>query len=245
MGRERRKMTDFSGKVVMITGAAGNLGRAVARTFQTTGAVLALLDRTSDRLEQLVDDFEMDEDRLFVIGVDLTNEADTNRAAADTYDKYGRIDVLINLAGGYRAGYTVEDTTNELWDYMLNLNARTVFLMSRSVIPFMKRRSEGKIINIGALAAQTGKPNMAAYSVSKNAVVRLTESMAEELRPSNIQVNALLPMNIDTPENRQQNPNADFSNWTKPKAIAEVILFLASQESRAVTGAAIPVRGGG
>jgi NAD(P)-dependent dehydrogenase (short-subunit alcohol dehydrogenase family) len=156
-------------------------------------------------------------------------------------ERLGRIDVLANVAGGYRAGTAVHETPLETWDFMLNLNARTAFSVSRAVIPHMLQQGAGKIIHVSARAGQQGSAKMAAYSASKSAVLRLTESMAAELKRQDINVNCVLPSTIDTPQNREAMPNADYSRWVKPEAIADVIMFLASDAARAVHGAAIPV----
>ena len=157
--------------------------------------------------------------------------------------RFGRIDVLVNTVGGFRAGTPVHETPLETWDFMFQLNARTAFLASRAVIPHMLQQGQGKLIHVAARAALTGAAKMAAYSVAKSAVVRLTESMAAELRRANIHVNCVLPGTIDTPQNRAAMPAADHSRWVKPEAIADVILFLASDAARAIHGAAIPVYG--
>jgi NAD(P)-dependent dehydrogenase (short-subunit alcohol dehydrogenase family) len=126
---------------------------------------------------------------------------------------------------------------------MLNLNARTALVLSRAVVPHLLEQGSGKIVHVAARAALKGGANSAAYSVSKSAIMRLVESMAAELRHKNINVNCVLPGTIDTPQNRQDMPNADHSRWVPPEAIADVMLFLASDAARAVHGAAVPVYG--
>jgi len=236
-------MFDFSSCVVIVTGAAGNLGSAVARAFQAAGAKLALVDRAADRLPRLFPDLVDSPNHFLATSIDLTSADAVQTMVDETVKRFGRIDVLVNTAGGYRAGTPVHETPLEAWDFMLNLNARTVFIASRAVIPHMLRQGSGRIVNVAARAALKGGAKMAAYSVSKSAVVRLTESMAAELKKEGINVNCVLPGTIDTPQNRQAMPNADHSRWVKPEAIADVIQFLASDASRAVQGAAIPVYG--
>jgi NAD(P)-dependent dehydrogenase (short-subunit alcohol dehydrogenase family) len=232
---------DFSDRVVVVTGAAGNLGSAVVRAFESAGANLTLVDRADGRLQRLFPDMADSASYYFANSVDLT-DADAVQSMVDgTIKHFGRIDVLVNTAGGYRAGTPVHETPLETWDFMLNLNARSVFLSSRAVIPHMLRQGSGKIISVAARAAERGRANMAAYSVSKSAVIRLTESMAAELRDMDINVNCLLPGTIDTPANRQAMPNADYSRWVKPEILAEVILFLASASARTLNGVSIPV----
>jgi NAD(P)-dependent dehydrogenase (short-subunit alcohol dehydrogenase family) len=236
-------MFDFSDLVVIVTGAAGNLGSAVARAFQAAGAKLVLVDRAADRLPRLFPDLVDSPNHFLAAPIDLTSADAVETMVDETVKRFGRIDVLVNTAGGYRAGTPVHEMPLEAWDSMLNLNARTVFFASRAVIPHMLRQGSGRIVNVAARAALKGGAQMAAYSVSKSAVVRLTESMAAELKKEGINVNCVLPGTIDTPQNRQAMPNADHSRWVKPEVIADVILFLASDASRAVHGAAIPVYG--
>lgn len=238
-------MFDFSDRVVMVTGAAGNLGSAVAQAFQAAGAKLVLVDRAADRLQRLFPDLVDSPNYFLATSVDMT-DADAVEAMVDeAVKRFGRVDVLVNTVGGFRAGTPVHETPFETWDFLLNLNARTVFTASRAIIPHMLREGSGRIVNVAARAALKGGARMAAYSVSKSGVMRLTESMAAELKKDGINVNCVLPGTIDTPQNRKAMPNANHSRWVKPEAIADVILFLASDAAGAVQGAAIPVYGKG
>ena len=204
-------------RTVVITGASGNLGRAVANAFAKDK--LVLLDVKS--------------------GVDLLDPKSVQAAVS----KLDRIDVLCNIAGGFRMGTPVHETSDKDWNFLMDLNARTVLNMSRAVVPAMLKAGGGKIVNIGAFAAQKGAAQMGAYIASKSAVIRLTETMAAELREQNINVNCVLPTIIDTPENRAAMPKADPKRWVAPVDLAQVILFLASDAARAIHGAALPVSG--
>ena len=234
-------MFDFSDRVVIVTGAAGNLGSAVARAFQAAGAKLVLVDRAPERLQRLFPDLVDSASHLLATSVDLLDAEAVTKTVEETVQRFGRIDVLVNTAGGYRAGTPLHETPAETWDFMLDLNARTVLITSQAVIPHLLEQGAGKIVNVAARAALKGGRNMAAYSAAKSAVVRLTESMAAELKPQAINVNCVLPSTIDTPQNRAAMPKADHSRWVKPEDLADVILFLASDAARAVHGAAIPV----
>jgi NAD(P)-dependent dehydrogenase (short-subunit alcohol dehydrogenase family) len=236
-------MLDFTDRVVVVTGAAGNLGSATARAFESAGARLVLVDLSPDRLPHLFPDLAGSPNHLLVGSVDLTEEGSAVTMVEDALARFGRIDVLANTAGGYRAGKPVHETPVATWDFMLNLNARTVFIASSAVIPAMLQQGQGRIVNVAARAALKGDGKAGAYSASKSAVVRLTESMAAELKANGINVNCILPGTIDTPQNRQAMPKADHSRWVPPEALADVILFLASDAARAVTGAAVPVYG--
>ncbi len=236
-------MTEFQGKVFIITGSAGSLGQAIVRRFNETGAKLVLVDRREDRLKKIYPALTDNPDIYLATSVDLTNEQEVRGMVTATVSRYGRIDGLVNAAGGYRAGNPVHETAVDTLEFLLNLNTRTAFIASQAVVPELQKQSSGKIINVAAYAALSGKANMAAYIMSKSAVIRLTESMAEELRPDNINVNCVLPNVIDTPANRAEDPNTDFRRWVKPATIADVVLTLCSSAMRSVYGASIPVRG--
>jgi NAD(P)-dependent dehydrogenase (short-subunit alcohol dehydrogenase family) len=236
-------MFDFTGRVVLVTGAAGNLGRTVARSFYLGGARTVLADRDSSRLQQEFPDLKGSRDHLLVEGVDLTAPGSLDGIVAQAVGLFGRVDVLVNAVGGFRAGAPVHETPLETWDMLLDLNLRTSLVAARAVIPVMIRQQYGKIVTVAARAAGAGAANMAAYSAAKAAVVRLTESMAAELKGSGINVNCVLPGTLDTEQNRHERPGANHSTWVAPEAVADVILFLASDAARAVVGASVPVFG--
>ena len=230
----------FQGRVVMVTGAAGALGRMVAATFEREGASLVLLDASAEGLRAAFG--EAGGTRL-PVAADLTDDAAVRRAVDAALARFGRIDVLCNIAGAFRMGPPVHETPAELWRFMMDVNAGTVLSTARAVVPAMLAAGSGRIVNVSAAASREGKAGMAAYCASKDAVTRLTESMAAELRDRGINVNCVLPSIIDTPQNRKDMPDADFARWVAPAALAEVIAFLASDAARAVHGAAIPVVG--
>jgi len=236
-------MFDFTNRVVLVAGPSGNLGQAVVRAFFVQGANLVLLDRAPDRLPIHFPELAASPDHLLLGSVDAADAESVERAVQSTLERFGRIDVLANAVGGYRAGLPVHETPLDTWDFMLNLNARTAFVLSRAVVPHMLAQGSGKIVHVAARAALAGSAKAAAYSASKAATVRLVESMAAELRRSNVNVNCVLPGTIDTPQNRQDMPKADHSRWVPPEAIAGVILFLASDAAWPVNGAAVPVYG--
>lgn len=238
-------MFDFSDCVVLVTGAAGNLGRAVARAFQAAGARLLLVDRAPDCLPGLFPELAGSPEHFLATSVDLTDTAAVQAMVEQAVAHLGRIDVLVNVAGGYRAGEPVHETPAAAWEFMLDLNVRTMMTASSAVVPVMLREGSGKIVNVAARAALQGGAKQGAYSAAKSAVLRMTEAMSAELKRSGINVNCVLPGTIDTPENRQAMPTADTSRWVAPEALADVILFLASDAARAVHGAALPVYGTG
>lgn len=235
-------MFDFNDQVVMITGAAGNLGRAAVNAFVAARATCVLVDERIDELAEAFPDLEASDKHLF-IELDLLDMGSVEGMAYETVQQLGRIDVLVNIAGGFRMGSPVHEMPMETWDFMMDLNARTVVHTARAVVPHMLKQDSGKVINIAAYGARQGRAKMGAYVASKNAVTRLTETMAAELRAEGINVNCIMPGTIDTPENREAMPKSDHSKWVPPAALADVILFLASDAARAVHGACIPVRG--
>ncbi|MEA3410434.1 MAG: SDR family NAD(P)-dependent oxidoreductase [Pseudomonadota bacterium] len=236
-------MSEFSGKIVLITGAAGNLGKAVADRFHAEGAGLVLVDLSTERLGQVYGKTEPPQDRRLLVSADLTSEESVSDMTRQAVDVFGRIDVLANIAGGFTMGPPLHETPIVDWDFMMNLNARTMFLASRAIIPHMLAHGGGKIVSVSARAARVAKSGMAPYCASKGSVITLTECLAAEHKHNNINVNCVLPGTIDTPQNRDAMPDADFTRWVKPEELASVIVFLASKESHAVSGASIPVYG--
>lgn len=228
----------FNGRTVAITGAAGNLGRAVAGAFAGEGAKLALFDLRQEALERA---FGSDSDRQMLVPVDLLDQAKLDAAVRRVCERFRRIDVVCNIAGGFRMGAPVHETSDKDWTFLFDINARSLLNMARAVVPAMIRAGGGRIVNIGAYSAQRGVAQMGAYVAAKSSVIRLTETMAAELREKNINVNCVLPTMIDTPENRSAMPDADPKRWVAPEDLASVIVFLASDAARAVHGAALPV----
>jgi NAD(P)-dependent dehydrogenase (short-subunit alcohol dehydrogenase family) len=191
--------------------------------------------------ERLERTFRTEDDRRVFAPADLLEMAEATTVAQAALGRFGRIDVLCNIAGGFRMGDAVHETSEEDWNFLFDINTRTLFNAVRAVVPHMVAAGGGKIVNIGAFAAQKGVAQMGAYTASKGVVIRMTEAMAAELREKNINVNCVLPTIIDTPQNRAAMPDADPARWVAPGDLANVIVFLASDASRAVHGAAVPV----
>ena len=224
---------------VLITGAAGQLGGAVVAHFAAQGARLVLLDRDAERLQS---QYGQQADRC-LLAVNLLDREAVIAQVQQALVQTGRIDVLCHLAGGFHMGEAVHETPAQAWDLMMDLNARSLLHMAAAVVPQMLAQGSGRIVTVGAAGALKGGGQMAAYSASKSALMRLTESMSAELRDRGINVNCVLPSTIDTPPNRAAMPDADASRWVTPAALAEVIGFLASDAARAIHGALIPVLG--
>lgn len=227
-------------QTVLITGAAGHLGRAVAATFAAQGARLVLLDRNTDALRQA---FGADSAQQLCLGADLLDGHSTRQAVQNALGQVGHIDVLCHLAGGFGMGEPVHATGSATLERMLDLNVRAFLHISEAVVPVMLTAGRGRIVTVGAFGAQRGGAHMGAYAASKAALQRLTESMSAELKGQGINVNCVLPSIIDTADNRAAMPDADPSQWVAPAALADVIAFLGSDAARAIHGASIPVTG--
>ena len=236
-------MFDFNDRVVIVTGAVGNLGLATAKAFQRAGARTALVDRSPDRLKRAYAEIADSRDHFLAGDVDLTDPTSVSRFVGEARERFGRLDVLVNTVGGFRGGKPVHEDDPGNWDFLFAVNVRTTLECCRAVIPHLLRAGRGKIVNVASRGALAGDGGYAPYSAAKSAVVRLTESLADELKESGINVNCVLPGTIDTPQNRQERPAADHGKWVEPAAVANVILFLASDAARAVNGAAVPVFG--
>jgi NAD(P)-dependent dehydrogenase (short-subunit alcohol dehydrogenase family) len=227
---------NLSGKVLVVTGSDGALGRAVAATLSAYGARLALLEHAH------ASSTAPPAGALRYGGVDLTEEDAARSVMGRIVEEAGRLDGLINVAGGFRseklAGGSIES-----WDAMYKLNLRTAVVSCQAVLPHLIKAGGGRIVNVGAIGAIKAAAGMGAYAASKAGVAQLTVALADELKDRGITVNAILPSTLDTPKNRLDMPKADFTRWVAPVEAAEVIAFLVSDEARAVTGALIPVGG--
>ncbi|MES2488799.1 MAG: SDR family NAD(P)-dependent oxidoreductase [Pseudomonadota bacterium] len=223
---------ELKGKVVVITGALGTLGKAVAEAAAFLGATVIAVDRVEGA-------------KLAGVQVapvlDLGNSQATRDAFVSLASKHGRIDALVNVAGGF-SWETLADGSIETWDRLYEMNVRTAVNACQAALPHFPK-SGGRIVNIGAAGAVKAAAGMGAYAASKSGIARLTEALAEELKVSDTTVNAVLPSIIDTPVNRADMPDADYSRWVTPQALADVIVFLLSDRARAITGALIPVTG--
>jgi NAD(P)-dependent dehydrogenase (short-subunit alcohol dehydrogenase family) len=223
----------MSERVIAITGGHGVLGRAVLEAALADGLRVAVIDHATG---QSVPDGVLELD-----GVDLTDPASARTAVDAVVARFGRLDALLNIAGGF-VWQTVDDA-DPAWARMFALNVTTALNTSRAALPHLKASPEGRIVNVGANGALKSAAGMGAYAASKAGVHRLTESLAEELKDTSITVNAVLPSILDTAQNRKDMPDADPAKWVQPADLARVMLFLASPESRAITGALIPVTG--
>ncbi|MGH8215907.1 MAG: SDR family oxidoreductase [Rhodanobacteraceae bacterium] len=222
----------LKGKRIAITGAFGSLGAAVVEAALAAGAKVAAIDRA---------EVPADTHGSQAFGdVDLADTAQAKAAIDAAAKALGGLDALVNIAGTFRFE-TLADGSPDTWDLLYRINVRTAVAASKAALAHLP--DGGRIVNIGAASALKAGAGVGAYTASKAGVLRLTESLAEELKPRGITVNAVLPSIIDTPPNRRDMPKADFGKWVKPQQLADVIVFLLSDQASAITGALIPVTG--
>ena len=227
--------------MVLVAGGTGALGSAVARAFIQEGANVAVTYRTPREYDDLQGSVSSDRARLRGHQIDVTNEAEMSRLAAAIDAEFHRLDVLVNTAGGYSGGPKLWDIESAVLERMLDLNLRSAFVTSRSVLPILLRQDRGCIVNVAAKAAVDQPGGAGAYVASKAAALALMHSLAMDLKGTAIRVNSVLPNIIDTAANRRDMPDANFAAWTKPEDIARIILFLCSEDARAINGASLPV----
>jgi 3-oxoacyl-[acyl-carrier protein] reductase len=224
----------MDGRVIVVTGASGALGTVVAKVAMARGARVAGIDHATSASPAAPDRIELG-------GVDLSDATQAKKAIDAAAAHFGRLDALINIAGGF-AFEAIAEGDPKTWQRMYALNVLTALNASQSAIPHLAASGAGRIVNVGAMGALQAGAGMGAYAASKAGVHRLTEALASEWK-GRITVNAVLPSTIDTPANRASMPKADFKKWVTPEELAEVILFLASDTASAVTGALLPVSG--
>jgi meso-butanediol dehydrogenase/(S,S)-butanediol dehydrogenase/diacetyl reductase len=233
----------LAGIIAIVTGAGRGIGRGIALTFAREGADVAIASRTGLELETLAEEIRALGRRVLVQPTDVTQEDQVQLLVDRTLAEFGRVDVLVNNAGTIVLPGDILQTSLQAWEEMMAANARSVFLCCKAVLQTMIECRKGKIINISSAAGLRGLPDRAAYCASKFAVIGFTEALALDMKPYGIAVNAICPGAVDTPLTSISRPDDDKTGWMKPKDIADVALFLASDDSRAMTGAIVEVSG--
>ena len=233
----------FGGRVALVAGGTGGLGRAVSLALLQEGAQVEVTYRKQEEFDALNTAAGANASRLAGHVTDVTDEASVRRLVEGIVARHIRMDALVNTVGGYAGGVQLWNQETRVLDQMLALNLRSSYALSQAVVPAMLRQKHGAIVNIAAKAAFDHPAGAAAYAASKAAAVALFGSLAADLKGSGVRVNSILPSIIDTPANRKAMPEAVFALWPKPEDIARVILFLCSDDAKAVHGAAIPVYG--
>ena len=233
---------NFSGKIVLVAGGTGGLGRAVSLAFLAEGATVAVTYRNPEELAALQKTAGTGA-ALEGYSIDVTDETAVRRFIDQLIATHHRLDVLVNTVGGYAGGIKLWDLESRTFDQMLALNLRAGFNLSRAAVGPMLRQNHGAIVNVAAKAALDHGGGAAAYAASKAAALAMIDSLGADLKGTGVRANSILPSIIDTDANRKAMPGADFSTWPKPEDIARVILFLSSDEAAVIHGAAIPVYG--
>jgi NAD(P)-dependent dehydrogenase (short-subunit alcohol dehydrogenase family) len=235
----------LSGKIAIVTGGTGSLGHSVVKAFLENDVRVVTAYRSRDKLENLIGYMGELGDKLTGVEADVENEESVMNLVQHTIEEFGRVDILLNIVGGYKGGHTVADTTVEEFDSLIGINLKSAFLCSKHVLPHMMKENYGKILCVSARPAvdRRRRVKSGAYAISKAGVKILTETIAEEVRDYNIDVNCIMPSTMKTDENLRDFPGADTSKWVDTEDVAKVILFLVSDSSRVTSGAAIPVFG--
>ena len=182
-------------------------------------------------------------DDVTFLFANVTEEAEVQKTIEEFLSQFGSLDVLVNIVGGFVGGIPAAELEESRWDFMMNLNLKSVFLCCKTVIPHMTEQGYGKILNVSARAGLKGEAGLSAYCVSKGGVRTLTESLAAEVMDSGINVNAIMPSIMDTPANREAMPDEEHDRWVAPADVAKVVCFLTSDDAAIINGAAIPVYG--
>ena len=233
----------FSGKVVLVAGGTGGLGRSVSLAFLAEGARVVVIYRDQNEFDAVKRSAGANASLMQGHEIDVTNEAAVEQFVHKLVAEHGRLDVVVNTVGGYAGGIKLWELDPKVFDQMLALNLRSGYAISRAVVPAMLKQKRGAIINVAAKAAFDHAAGAAAYAASKAAAVAMMDSLAADLKGSGVRVNSILPSIIDTEANRKAMPNADFAQWPKPEEIARVILLLCSDDAKLIHGAAVPVYG--
>lgn len=233
----------FAGKVVIVAGGTGGLGRAVSLAFLAEGAKTVVTYRNDREFEELQTAAGEASSLLEGHRVDVTDEVAVGQLVNQVFGRFGRLDAMVNTVGGYAGGIKLWELETKTFELMFALNLRAGYALSRAAIVPMLKQKHGALVNVAAKAAVDHGGGAAAYAASKAAAVAMVDSLAEDVKGTGVRVNSVLPSIIDTEANRRAMPEADFAKWPKPEEIARVILFLASDEAKVIHGAAIPVYG--
>jgi NAD(P)-dependent dehydrogenase (short-subunit alcohol dehydrogenase family) len=233
----------FKDRVALIAGGTGALGRAVAAAFSREGARVVVTYRRQSEFDQFLSESKLSPQDVKGAMADATDAASVARMIESIVANGGSLDIVVNTIGGYHGGKKIWEEDLSSYEEMMSLNLKAGFVLARAAIPVMIRQNRGWIVNVASRAAYGNSPGAALYSASKAGAVALFDSLADEVKSYPINVNSVVPSIFDTPANRRAMPAADYVNWPKPEEIADVILFLCSQQARIIHGAAIPVYG--
>ena len=230
---------DFTDQVVLVTGASGSLGTATSERFHDAGATVCMSSRHPPEDDEAA--ALLDADDVHFYDADFTDEAAVEQVFDSVLDDHGRLDALCSLIGAWRGGTSIHETDVDEFDFLLDVNLKTMFLAAKHATPHL-RESDGNLVTVSSRSSLEGGEGDGPYRAAKAGVRLLTETIAEENRGS-VRSNAIMPSIIDTPANREMLPDADYHGWPTPDEIAQTILFLCSDAASATSGAAVPVDG--
>jgi NAD(P)-dependent dehydrogenase (short-subunit alcohol dehydrogenase family) len=232
---------NFSNKIVLVTGGTGALGSSITKAFlESKATVISSYHNDKEKIDKTQTDTTP---TVQLIKANITKEEEVKKLVSEVIDKYGHIDILVNVVGAFIGGKTVMELEEKEWDIMMNVNLKSAFLISKHVTKNMIASKYGKMVHISSKKGLHSEGCDSAYAASKSGLIRIVESLSEETKNSNININCIMPSIIDTQANRKAMPNADFNKWVKPEDLANVVLFLCSEEAKTITGAAIPTFG--
>jgi NAD(P)-dependent dehydrogenase (short-subunit alcohol dehydrogenase family) len=242
---------DFSDKVIIVTGGTGALGRILIKSFLNCHPkTIVITYRSEKEMQELKADLSNSFEQsskistsLEFIKTDVTKDDEIKKLISNIFEKYGQIHILVNVVGGYTGGKNLTELDESDWDKMIDINLKTAFLISRHIIPIMITNRYGKLVHVSSRTGIRAEGNDSAYAASKSGLIRFVESVSQEVKNSNININCILPTIIDTEANRRAMPNADFTRWINPGDLSNVILFLCSDDSKIINGSAIPTYG--
>ena len=224
----------MQGKVVFITGAKGGLGTFITNGFLATGATVVGASRSISGQDFPAPNF-------FPVSVDFTKASAVRDALDSTVANHGRLDVLVHVLGGFAGGQSIAETEDATWEQMRDLNLTSAFYVLRAAIPHLRKSGKGRIVAVGSLTAVEPHSGLAAYVTFKSALITLVKTAALENKDAGLTANVILPGTMDTPANRKSMPNADFSKWLQPGAVADLALWLADENASFVNGVSIPI----
>jgi NAD(P)-dependent dehydrogenase (short-subunit alcohol dehydrogenase family) len=225
-------------KLVLITGAKGGLGSFITQAFLATGATVVGASRSIS-----AEDFR--QTNFVPLPSDFTKVPSANDAVQSVVSRFGGLDVLVHVMGGFAGGKAVAETDDATWEQMRDLNLTSAFYALRAAIPYLRKSGNGRIVAIGSQSAVEPHPGLGAYVSFKSALTMLIRTVALENKDAGLTANVVLPGTMDTPANRKSMPDADFSKWVQPRDVANLVLWLSDERARHVTGVAVPIEGAG
>ena len=231
----------LEGKTTLITGGTGALGTIVAERFLREGSAVATSYLFEDELKRLSVQYR---NNVLICRADVTDDEGVTGLFQQVVDKHSKVDILINIVGGFLPKSSIQELSTKDWDHMMGINLKSAFLCAREFIKRLGSRTYGRILSMAAMTALKPTAGRAPYAVSKGGVVTLTQVLGEELKGTGVTANAIAPSIIRTKANTESMPDEDFSKWVSPEEIVEVMLMLCSESGKSINGVCVPMFGG-